>query len=151
MDEGELVPDDVMIGIVAERLGKPDARTRGYILDGFPRTVPQAEALDEITAEQPIDVVIDLEVPRELVLRRLAARRVCQDCGTNYTATGPREDCPGSATCAAATWCSAPTTPRRPSTAASTSTRRQTAPLIELLRRAAACSRWSTASARPTR
>jgi len=88
MDEGGLVPDDVMIGIVAERIAKPDARARGYILDGFPRTVPQAEALDEIVVEQPIDVVIDLEVPRELVLQRLAARRVCQDCGTNYTATG---------------------------------------------------------------
>jgi len=93
MDEGGLVPDDIMIGIVAERIGKPDARTRGYILDGFPRTVPQAEALDEITFEQPIDVVIDLEVPRQLVLERLAARRVCQDCGTNYTASG-REKMP---------------------------------------------------------
>jgi adenylate kinase len=88
MDEGGLVPDDIMIGIVAERTAKVDARSRGYILDGFPRTVPQAEALDGIVAEQPIDVVVDLEVPRELVLRRLAARRVCQDCGTNYTATG---------------------------------------------------------------
>jgi len=88
MDEGGLVPDDIMIGIVAERIAKVDARSRGYILDGFPRTVPQAEALDEIVAEQPIDVVVDLEVPRELVLRRLAARRVCQDCGTNYTAMG---------------------------------------------------------------
>jgi adenylate kinase len=88
MDEGGLVPDDIMIGIVAERIAKADARSRGYILDGFPRTVPQAEALDEIVVEQPIGVVVDLEVPRELVLRRLAARRVCQDCGTNYTATG---------------------------------------------------------------
>jgi len=88
MDEGGLVPDDIMIGIVAERIAKADARSRGYILDGFPRTVPQAEALDEIVLDQPIDVVVDLEVPRDLVLRRLAARRVCQDCGTNYTATG---------------------------------------------------------------
>jgi adenylate kinase len=93
MDEGGLVPDDIMIGIVAERIAKPDARSRGFILDGFPRTVPQAEALVEITTEQPIDVVVDLEVPRELVLQRLAARRVCQDCGTNYTATG-REKMP---------------------------------------------------------
>ena len=69
MDEGGLVPDDIMIGIVAERIGKPDARSRGFVLDGFPRTVPQAGALGEITVEQPIDVVIDLEVPRELVLR----------------------------------------------------------------------------------
>ena len=88
MDEGGLVPDDIMIGIVAERLEKADASTRGFILDGFPRTVPQARALDDITAARPIDLVADLEVPRDLVLRRLAARRVCQDCGTNYTATG---------------------------------------------------------------
>jgi adenylate kinase len=88
MDEGGLVPDDVMIGIVAERIGKPDARSRGFVLDGFPRTVHQAGALGEITVEQPIDVVIDLEVPRDLVLQRLASRRVCQDCGTNYTSTG---------------------------------------------------------------
>jgi adenylate kinase len=88
MDEGGLVPDDIMIGIVAERIGKPDARSRGFVLDGFPRTVHQAGALGEITVEQPIDVVIDLEVPRDLVLQRIASRRVCQDCGTNYTATG---------------------------------------------------------------
>jgi adenylate kinase len=88
MDEGGLVPDDLMIDIVADRLERPDAAARGFVLDGFPRTVPQAEALGEITEKQPIDVVIDLEVPRELVLKRLAARRVCQDCGTNYTATG---------------------------------------------------------------
>jgi adenylate kinase len=88
MDAGGLVPDDLMIGIVADRLGRPDAAARGFVLDGFPRTVPQAEALGEITEKQPIDVVVDLEVPRQLVLQRLAARRVCEDCGTNYTATG---------------------------------------------------------------
>jgi adenylate kinase len=67
---------------------KPDADTRGYILDGFPRTVAQAEALDEITASEPINVVIDLDVPREIVLERISSRRVCRDCGTNYTAQG---------------------------------------------------------------
>ena len=79
-----------------------DAVGRGYILDGFPRTVSQAEALDEITADRPIDVVLDLDVPRELVLQRLSARRVCRDCGTNYVATGA-EKRRGSARCAAAT------------------------------------------------
>ena len=88
MDAGGLVPDEIMIGIVRERLAKPDADTRGYILDGFPRTVAQAEALDMITAEKPIHVAIDLDVPREIVLERLSSRRVCRDCGTNYTATG---------------------------------------------------------------
>src|SRR5215213_9518398 len=84
MDRGELLPDDVMIGIVQERINRDDAQLRGYLLDGFPRTVAQAEALTAITAEQPIDLVVDLDVPRELVLERLAGRRVCQDCGANY-------------------------------------------------------------------
>lgn len=88
MDAGGLVGDDIMIGLVRERLGRPDASTRGFLLDGFPRTVAQAEALDEITGERPIHVVIDLDVPREIVLERISARRVCRDCGTNYTATG---------------------------------------------------------------
>jgi adenylate kinase len=85
MDAGNLVPDEVMIGIVADRLGKPDTLRRGYILDGFPRTVAQAVALIDMTHARPLDLVIDLEVPRELVLQRLAARRLCVDCGTNYT------------------------------------------------------------------
>ena len=88
MDEGGLVGDDVMIGLVDERLAKPDADTRGYILDGFPRTVAQAEALDALTAHKPIHVAIDLDVPREIVLERISSRRVCRDCGTNYTASG---------------------------------------------------------------
>ena len=88
MDQGGLVGDEIMVGIVRERLSQSDAVGRGYILDGFPRTVPQAQALDEITAPLPIDVVLDLDVPRELVLERLSSRRVCRDCGTNYVAAG---------------------------------------------------------------
>jgi adenylate kinase len=90
MDAGGLVGDDIMIGIVRERLDASDASSRGYILDGFPRTLEQALQLDEIVAEQrrPIDVVLDLNVPREIVLERISSRRVCRDCGTNYTATG---------------------------------------------------------------
>ena len=90
MDAGGLVNDEIMIGIVEERISRDDARTRGFILDGFPRTVGQAQALNEITKRQgkPIDLAIDLDVPRELVLDRISARRVCRDCGTNYTATG---------------------------------------------------------------
>jgi adenylate kinase len=88
MDAGGLVSDEIMVGIVEQRLEGVDARTRGYILDGFPRTVCQAEELDRITASRPIHLVIDLDVPRELVLQRLSARRVCRDCGTNYMATG---------------------------------------------------------------
>ena len=88
MDAGGLVGDDIMIALVDERLRRADAETRGYILDGFPRTVAQAEALDKITVDRPIHVVIDLDVPRDVVLARISARRVCRDCGTNYTATG---------------------------------------------------------------
>jgi adenylate kinase len=88
MDTGGLVGDEIMVGLVRERLSQADAVGRGYILDGFPRTVPQAMALDEITATLPLDVVIDLDVPRELVMRRITARRVCRDCGTNYVASG---------------------------------------------------------------
>jgi len=88
IDAGQLVGDDIMVGIVAERLDAEDARTRGYILDGFPRTVAQAIALDEITAKSPVDLAIDLDVPRDLVLSRLSARRVCRDCGANFQSTG---------------------------------------------------------------
>lgn len=88
MDRGELVSDDIMGGVVRERLAGEDTRT-GYILDGFPRTVPQAELLHEITLSQPLDLVIDLVVPTEVVLERLAARRVCTDCGANYSVDSP--------------------------------------------------------------
>ncbi len=92
MDDGGLVGDVLMIELVRERLFEADARTRGYILDGFPRTPEQADALNGITSELPIDVVLDLNVPREIVLERLSARRVCQDCGTNYTSSGSDPD-----------------------------------------------------------
>jgi len=88
IDAGGLVGDDIMVGLVQERISADDASTRGYILDGFPRTVAQAEALDGITQDKPIDMVIDLNVPRDLVLSRLSARRVCRDCGANFQASG---------------------------------------------------------------
>jgi adenylate kinase len=89
MAAGDLVPDDVMIGIVDERLEHDDTTHRGYILDGFPRTVHQAEALAEITAERPLDLVLDLDVPEKVVLERLASRRVCVDCQANYSVDKP--------------------------------------------------------------
>lgn len=85
---GRLVGDELIVEIVRERLSKPDAQQRGYLLDGFPRTVAQAVALDDFSADRPLSVVVDLVVPRDLVLSRLSARRVCRDCGANYTATG---------------------------------------------------------------
>ena len=89
MSAGGLVPDDLMIGIVDERLDRDDTTSRGYILDGFPRTVGQAEALAEITSSRPLDVVIDLDVAKEVVLERLASRRVCDDCQANYSVDAP--------------------------------------------------------------
>jgi adenylate kinase len=89
MDRGELVSDDIMGGVVRERLDSDDTRGRGYILDGFPRTVPQAELLRDITIDDPLDLVIDLVVPIPVVLERLAARRVCTDCGANYSVDKP--------------------------------------------------------------
>ena len=89
MADGGLVPDDLMIGIVEERLCGNGTTGRGYILDGFPRTVGQAQALAEITSARPLDVVVDLDVDREVVLERLAGRRVCDDCGANYAVSAP--------------------------------------------------------------
>jgi len=88
MARGELVGDDVMIGIVRERLGRPDA-ARGFVLDGFPRTVAQAEALDALMAGRGALVVVDLAVADEELVRRLTSRRVCGSCGAN--AAGPAE------------------------------------------------------------
>jgi adenylate kinase len=89
MAAGDLVPDDIMIGIVEDRLNRGDTTHRGYILDGFPRTVEQADALADITVSRPLDVVLDLDVPTESVLLRLASRRVCADCGANYSVDTP--------------------------------------------------------------
>lgn len=86
---GALVPDDLMIGIVEERLCGNGTTARGFILDGFPRTVGQADALAQITATRPLDVVVDLDVAREVVLERLAGRRVCADCAANYSVASP--------------------------------------------------------------
>lgn len=92
IEAGRLVGDEIMIEIIRERLEQDDARTRGYILDGFPRTVAQAVALDDIAAERPIHVVLDLDVPRDLVIQRISSRRACRDCGTNYVATAQKRD-----------------------------------------------------------
>jgi adenylate kinase len=85
MDKGDLVPDSVVIGIVEERIQEPDC-TKGYMLDGFPRTVPQAEALDgmlgKLSAE--IDHVVSIEVANDELVKRLTGRRTCRECGAGY-------------------------------------------------------------------
>jgi adenylate kinase len=81
MDEGKLVPDSVVIDIIKERLSQDDCKN-GFVLDGFPRTVPQAEALNKMGVV--IDKVIDIEVSDEKIIKRLSGRRVCENCGASY-------------------------------------------------------------------
>jgi adenylate kinase len=82
MEAGDLVGDDIMIAIVSDRLNRSDARC-GFVLDGFPRTVVQATALDRMVAERGPLVVLDIVVPEEVLARRLATRRICSKCGSN--------------------------------------------------------------------
>ena len=85
INDGHLVPDDVTIGLVKERLSKDDC-AKGYLLDGFPRTIPQAEALEVMSKEigREITHVIDIETPKEELVRRICGRRVCKKCGAPY-------------------------------------------------------------------
>ena len=94
MDRGELIDDQTMIAIVRDRLLRPDA-TPGFVLDGFPRTVTQARALDQIVGERdngPL-VIVDVVVPEEELVRRLAGRRICSKCGVNADLTGAGTEC----------------------------------------------------------
>lgn len=86
MDSGCLVPDEVMLGVVEERLARPDVMAGGFLLDGFPRTIGQAEALLGLT---PIDVAVDLVVAEDVVLERISSRRVCSSCGRIYSVSEP--------------------------------------------------------------
>lgn len=85
MDSGQLVTDEVVIGLVKERIAKPDC-AKGFMLDGFPRTVAQAEALDGVLSEmgKNIDHVVSIEVPNEELMGRLTGRRTCKACGQGY-------------------------------------------------------------------
>jgi adenylate kinase len=85
MDQGALVPDEVTIGIVRERLSQPDCE-KGFLLDGFPRTVPQAEALDSILEElgRPVEHTINVQVEKDELIARLSGRRICKTCGSSY-------------------------------------------------------------------
>ena len=81
MEEGKLVPDEILIGIIKDRLAEKDC-ANGFILDGFPRTIPQAEALDTMGID--IDAVVDIEVTDENIVARMSGRRVCENCGSSY-------------------------------------------------------------------
>ncbi|MGZ4726545.1 MAG: adenylate kinase family protein [Acidimicrobiales bacterium] len=86
VDSGALLPDEIMLGLITERVAHDDVVANGFLLDGFPRTLGQARGLLDIT---PIDLAINLEVPRKDVLERLSSRRVCQDCGAIYSTSLP--------------------------------------------------------------
>ena len=149
MDRGELLGDDLIMDMVAERLGESDVRARGFVLDGCPRTVAQAERLAAILAPFDLDLAIDIEIPTSQVLRRLAARRVCVDCGANYSLSSPPLI---NWTCDV---CGGEVIQREDDTEEAISRRLelyelQTAPLIEWYRRAASWSR-SPAPGPPTR
>lgn len=81
MEAGDLVPDEVVIGIVKDRIARQDCKN-GFVLDGFPRTIPQAEALDKMGVA--IDRVVEIHVPDEKIVARMSGRRVCGDCGASY-------------------------------------------------------------------
>lgn len=92
IDAGELVPDDVVIGIVEERLHEDDCKN-GFILDGFPRTIPQAEALDNMDVN--IDAALSIEVADSEIVKRMSGRRVCLTCGASYHTEYKKPKCEG--------------------------------------------------------
>jgi adenylate kinase len=89
MTRGELVPDEVVIGVVAERLAQEDVVDHGFILDGFPRTKVQAEALQQLLGPDGLDAAVDIDVPTEVVIDRISGRRVCATCGATYHVNAP--------------------------------------------------------------
>lgn len=88
MDAGQLLPDDVMLGVVEERLGRPDAEG-GWLLDGFPRTPGQAEGLIAMLGDRGPDLAVDLDVPESVVVERISGRRTCSSCGAIYSVAAP--------------------------------------------------------------
>jgi adenylate kinase len=89
LDAGKLLPDAVMLDVIGERLERDDVVANGFLLDGFPRTLPQAEALLDLT---PVDVAVNLEVPESLVIARISGRRICRSCGAIYSTADPPAD-----------------------------------------------------------
>ena len=89
MDAGNLLPDTIIMDMVGERLKERNVSARGFILDGCPRTIFQAELLESMLAPKVLDLAVLLDVPTELVLDRIASRRVCSDCGTIYSTHKP--------------------------------------------------------------
>src|SRR5947209_10110583 len=92
MNRGDLVPDDLVLKIVEERFAEDGLIDQGFVLDGFPRTLRQAQKLEEVLDGHPLDLVVNLDVPTEIVLHRIAGRRVCEQCGTTYHVSAPPKD-----------------------------------------------------------
>jgi adenylate kinase len=92
MNRGDLVPDDLVFRIVVERFTEGEPIEHGFVFDGFPRTLRQAEKLEAALESHPLDVVINLDVPTDIVLDRIAGRRVCENCGTPYHVHVPPKD-----------------------------------------------------------
>ena len=92
LKRGELLPDEVVIGVVAERLAQDDTVDRGFVLDGFPRTRAQAEELQRLLGAAGLDAAIDIDVPTSVVMHRLSGRRVCRECGATYHVDVPPRD-----------------------------------------------------------
>lgn len=82
MDQGQLVPDELTVGLLMDRVAQPDC-ANGYVLDGFPRTIPQAECLDKALG-MPVDYAVNVEVPDEAIVQRMSGRRACLACGATY-------------------------------------------------------------------
>ena len=100
VSSGALVPDEVVLDVLASRLGDRTARARGYLLDGFPRTLAQGQALFEVLGADAADLAVEIDVPRAVVEERLLARRICGDCGTitavvDGAPASPCDDCGG--------------------------------------------------------
>jgi adenylate kinase len=89
LDTGELVPDEIVIRVVDEHFAAGGPLEDGFILDGFPRTLVQAEELERVLVDHPLDLVLNIEVPEETILHRIAGRRVCVNCGASYHVTNP--------------------------------------------------------------
>jgi adenylate kinase len=139
MDKGELVPDALVLDLVADRLSRDDVRD-GYMLDGFPRTIAQAEALDDVLAKSGsgIDLVVYLNTPRDELIKRISGRRLCGTCGKSYNVNNPRFAPSSDGVCDA---CGAELTQRRDDTEAIAENRidvynEQTLPLVDYYRRA---------------
>jgi len=92
MNRGDLVPDELTLRIVEERFAEDGLVDAGFVLDGFPRTLPQAEKLEDVLEGHPLDLVINLDVPTDIVLDRIAGRRVCESCGTTYHVNAPPKE-----------------------------------------------------------